>query len=205
MKVDLHVHAKERSSCARAGEEEMIQAAISRGLDGLAFTDHYQLIPRRRVAELNARYAPFCVFAGIETRIAPLSGDQEGEDLLVLGLDDSSLETRRWTCPELHAFVRGRGGFMVLAHPFRFRDTINIDVEQYPPDAIELHSKNIRVEDETRIRALAERLGVRLLCNSDAHQAQDVGLYYNVLPRMVQDARELVTVLQNGDHCCAGR
>jgi predicted metal-dependent phosphoesterase TrpH len=191
MKVDLHVHAKERSSCARDGEEEMIRAAVCHGLDGLAFTDHWRLIPFPRVQELSASYAPFCVFGGIEIRIA-------GEDLLVLGLYDALLETRKWTYPELHAFVRQQGGFLVLAHPFRYRDTINVDVEQYRPHAIELCSTNIRAEDEGRIRALAERLDLRLLGNSDAHRAKDVGLYYNVLPRTVRDDRELIAVLKNG-------
>jgi len=194
MKIDLHVHAKERSFCARDGEEEMIRAAIKRGLDGLAFTDHQRLVPPRRVAELNARYAPFCVFGGIEIRIS-------GEDLLVLGLCDLSLETREWTYPDLHSFVRRRGGFLALAHPFRYRDWINVDVEKHPPDAIELRSKNIRAGDEARIRALGEWLGVRLLCNSDAHRAKDVGAFYNVLPRMVLDDKELVTVLKNGAVC----
>ena len=88
---------------------------------------------------------------------------------------------------------------MALAHPFRYRDTINVEVEKHPPDAIELVSKNIRAGDEARIRTLAERLDVRLLCNSDAHRAKDVGAFYNVLPRMALDDKGLVTVLMNGD------
>lgn len=198
MKVDLHVHTQERSSCAKSGEEEMIRAAIKRGLDGLAFTDHHSLIPPQRVDELNEKYAPFCVFGGIEIRVS-------GEDLLVLGLYDSLLETRKWTYPELHAFVRQQGGFLVLAHPFRYRDTINVDIELYRPHAIELCSTNIRAEDEGRIRALAERLNVRLLGNSDAHRAKDVGLYYNVLPRTVRDDKELIAILKMAGYRCEER
>jgi histidinol phosphatase-like PHP family hydrolase len=190
MKIDLHVHARERSSCAKSGEEEMVRAAIQRGLDGLAFTDHGRLIPPRRVAGLNARYAPFRVFGGIEIRLA-------GEDVLVLGLEEPLLERRKWTYPELHAFVRQHGGFLVLAHPFRYHDTVNLDVEGYPPDAIELRSVNIRADDEGRIRALAQRLDLRLLCNSDAHRAEDVGCHYNLLPRAPQDDEDLARVLRD--------
>jgi histidinol phosphatase-like PHP family hydrolase len=195
VKIDLHVHTKERSPCAKDSDEEMIRAAIDRGLDGLAFTDHGRLVPRQRLSELDEQYAPFCVFGGIELSIS-------GEDLLVLGLDDSVLEEYEWTYPELHAFVLGQGGYLVLAHPFRFRDTVDVDIETYPPDAIELHSMNIRASDEGRICALAERLNLRLLCNSDAHRALDIGRFFNVLPRAPQDSAGLVEILQVDDFQC---
>lgn len=198
MKIDLHVHAMERSSCAVSGEEEVIRAAISRGLDGLAFTDHHRLVLPWRIAELRKRYAPFRVFNGIEISVS-------GEDMLVLGLHDPVLETQVWTTyPELHGFVRQRGGFIALAHPFRFHDTITVDVETYRPDGIEIRSTNIKAEHEVRIRALAERLDLPLLCNSDAHRAEDVGAYYNVLPRAPRDDRDLISVLKAGGHQCGG-
>lgn len=195
MKLDLHVHAKERSRCARASEEEMIRAAIGCGLDGIAFTDHNRLIPLRRLEELNKKHAPLRVFGGIEISVP-------GEDVLVLGLQDRDLETRKWTYPELHAFVRQRDGFLVLAHPFRFQDTIGVDVETYPPDAIELCSINIKAQDQDLIHALAERLNLRLLCNSDAHRAREVGRYYNLLPRMPENDAGLVSILKDGGYRC---
>jgi histidinol phosphatase-like PHP family hydrolase len=199
MKIDLHVHAKERSPCSIAGEEAMIQAAIERGLDGLAFTDHHHLVPPQRIAELCTKYAPFSVFNGVEISTS------EGEDLLVLGLYDLLLETHPWTSPELHTFVRQRGGFLLLAHPFRFRPWINLDLESHPPDGIEIHSTNIDSKNEDRIRALAKRLGLPLLCNSDAHLTADIGTYYNVLPRAPRDGRDLVRILKTNGHRCECR
>jgi histidinol phosphatase-like PHP family hydrolase len=197
IKIDLHVHAKERSACAQAGEEEMIRAAMKRGLDGLVFTDHGRLVPPRRLAELSERFAPFAVFGGIEIRVS-------GEDVLVLGIQDPVLESRKWTYPELHAFVSRHRGFLVLAHPFRYRDRVNIDIETYRPDALELRSTNIKTEAETHILALAERLGLRLVCNSDAHRAADVGCYYNRLAHRPQDGEELTLVLKAGKYQCDG-
>lgn len=195
-KVDLHVHSKERSPCSAAGEEEIIQAAIKRGLDGLAFTDHHRLVPPQRVAELCEKYAPFHVFNGIEIRVL------RGEDLLVVDLHDPVLETHMWAYPELHAFVRQRRGFLALAHPFRFHDAINVDIETYRPDGIEIHSVNMDAEDEARIRALAERLNLPFLCNSDAHRAEDIGVYHNVLPRAPVDGKDLARIVRaNGCQC----
>jgi predicted metal-dependent phosphoesterase TrpH len=196
MKIDLHVHSRERSACGRSGEEKMIQAAIACGLDGLAFTDHHRLVPAERLAELNHRYAPFRVFGGIEVSVV------EGEDVLVLGVRDPALESRDWPYSDLFAFARARAGFLVLAHPFRYHDTIQVDIEQYPPDAIELCSKNIRASDEPRIREVVERCGLRPLCNSDAHRAMDVGLYHSQLGRTPRDERDLLEVLRARDYTC---
>ncbi|MCP4536160.1 MAG: PHP domain-containing protein [Chloroflexi bacterium] len=193
--IDLHVHAMERSSCAVSGEEDMIQAAIRRGLGSLVFTDHDHLVSPQRIAELRKKYAPFRVFGGIEIKVS-------GEDILVLGVHDLTLEVRIWTYPELYGFVQQRGGFIALAHPFRFHNTINVDIETYRPDGIEIRSTNIRPKHQARIRALAERLGLPLLCNSDAHREKDVGAYYNVLPHAPRDEQDLIYMLKAGKHQC---
>jgi predicted metal-dependent phosphoesterase TrpH len=174
----------------------MIQAAIARGLDGLAFTDHHCLVPAGRLAELNRKYAPFRIFGGVEVSVVG------GEDVLVLGTRDPALESRNWSYSDLFTFVRARAGFLILAHPFRFNDTIQVDIEHHPPDAMELCSKNVRASDEPRIREVIERYGLRPLCNSDAHRAVDVGLYHSQLGRTPWDERELLEVLRAGDYMC---
>ena len=198
MKIDLHVHASERSPCSSSGEEDMIQAAMAYGLDGLVFTDHHRLVPPERLQDLNRKYAPFRVFSGIEITVI------EKEDVLVLGIQDPALESRRWTYRELFAVARQRNGFLALAHPFRYHNTINIDIETYPPDAIEIHSKNTGVCDEPQIRATLERLGMFPICNSDAHSAEHVGIYYNQLAYTPQDEQELLSILKAGDYTCHG-
>jgi histidinol phosphatase-like PHP family hydrolase len=198
MKIDLHVHTKERSPCGRSSEEEMIQAGIDYGLDGLVFTDHHRLIPIGRLKELNRRYAPFRIFGGVEISVI------EGEDILVLGVRDTRLESRDWSYPDLFAFVREREGFLVLAHPFRFHDSVDIDLMTYPPDAVELHSNNIGVCDEPRIRDLLISVELFPVCNSDAHSAERVGIYYNQLLRSPKDEGDLMEILRTGQYTCRG-
>jgi histidinol phosphatase-like PHP family hydrolase len=174
MKVDLHVHTLERSPCAKASEDEQLQAASKAGLDALFITDHWALVPAKRLSELNRRYAPLRIFGGIEV-------SADGEDLLVLGVQDARLETQAWTYPELHAFVRRRGGFLILAHPFRYRPGISIDIQSYPPDAIELFTPNTPVHAQDEIRTIARSLSLPVLSNSDAHTTERLGLHYNLL------------------------
>jgi histidinol phosphatase-like PHP family hydrolase len=191
MKVDLHLHASERSSCSKATEQEQIRAAIAAGLDAVAFTDHERLVPREHLRELNRRYAPFRIFTGIEIKV-------DGEDVLVLGVHDPALENTLWRYPELHTFVRARQGFLAIAHPFRYHPEISLDLERFAPDALEIHSINIVETSGDRIRAVAARLGLPLLCNSDAHSADVVGRYYNVLERAPADEHELMRMLREG-------
>lgn len=189
MKIDLHVHAKERSHCAKISEEEQIQSAQRAGLDGLAITDHNKLVPTARLAELNRKYAPFRIFTGIE-----VSADRE--HWIVLGVRDPLLELPGWRYPDLRDFVRWKGGFIALAHPFRASDDIRADIYQYPPDGIEIASFNTEARWENDIRKLAERFGLTLLRNTDAHFAGQMGAYYNDLPVTVETDRDLVKVLR---------
>lgn len=192
MKIDLHVHTVERSACAHASEDEQISAAIDCGLDALVFTDHARLVSRVRVEELNKVYAPFRIFGGIEITV------QEREDVLVLGIHDPALEFRDWTYPDLYSFVRERGGWIAVAHPFRYHPTINLDVKGYPPDALEGCSINIPFSAQPHIREVGRELGLRVVCNSDAHHSRHIGTGYNLLDEMPVDEAALAHVLRTG-------
>lgn len=192
MKIDLHVHTRARSPCARSSTDEMIRAAVDRGLDGLVISDHDRLVPTEDLVYLNAKYAPFRIFGGIEITT-------RGEHVLVLGVRDEALEDRWWAYPDLHTFVQGRGGFLALAHPFRFNPRqLEVDVEQFPPHAMEVHSHNTPRQAEARIRQMAAQLDVSLLSNSDAHHRDDIGAHYNVLDCEPDNMEALVRILKEG-------
>jgi predicted metal-dependent phosphoesterase TrpH len=192
MKIDLHVHTRERSSCAHSSADEMIRAAIYSGLDGLVITDHDRLVPQERLAYFNAKYAPFRVYGGIEVTT-------HEEHVLVIGVREERLEQTWWAYADLHAFVVERGGFLAVAHPFRFsRGRMEIDLDRFPPHALEVHSRNTPPSAEPRIREMAERLGLSLLSNSDAHHISDLGGYYNVLDGEPEDMQTLMRMLKEG-------
>ena len=130
------------------------------------------------MAALNRQYAPFRIFGGVEVSLPE-------EHVVVLGVQDHALESLDWNYEALWRFVRQQGGFMTLAHPFRFHDYIGVPVERYPPDAIEVYSINTAARNEKRIRAIAERLGIRLLSDSDSHTTRTIGMFFN---RVAQEA-----------------
>ena len=59
MKVDLHVHTKERSPCGRSSAVEQIQAAVSAGLGAIAERGDGQ--PRRGEGQRPERHAERCL------------------------------------------------------------------------------------------------------------------------------------------------
>jgi predicted metal-dependent phosphoesterase TrpH len=195
MKIDLHVHTQERSSCGKAPEEAQVRAAIAAGLDAIVFTDHHRLAPLERLEALNQQYAPFRVFGGIEITA-------QGEDFLVLGLRHPVLESPDWSYPALYEFVRQQGGYIAMAHPFRYRANIELEIDRYIPDAIEVHSPNTPADQETRIREIASRLGMPVLCNSDAHSTERLGTYYIQLNDFPCDEKELIASLKSGRFRC---
>ncbi len=195
MKIDLHVHSSERSPCGQASEEKQIRAAIAAGLDAIVFTDHHRLVPQKRLEELNRRYTPFRIFGGIEITT-------DGEDVLVLGLQDPTLEKAKWAYRDLHAYVRSRGGFIAMAHPYRYHPEIQLPLGQCVPDAIEIHSINTSPARADKIREVALLLGVPTLCNSDAHNTDALGKYYNTLEVCPANEQELIALLKTGQFKC---
>lgn len=190
MKLDLHVHSSERSKCARSTDEEQVRAAIAAGLEGFFFTDHNRFIPPDKLASLNQQFSPFQIFRGIEITCT-------GEDFLVLGVPDADLERDDWQYTDLHRFVRERNGFIALAHPFRYRDFIAVDCEDYRPDAIEICSVNTPVTARTRISDLAKAWNIPTLSNSDAHSTERLGTYFNILDETPPDEAAILESLRN--------
>jgi predicted metal-dependent phosphoesterase TrpH len=186
MKIDLHVHTSERSECSQLTEHEQIQAAIQAGLDGIAITDHEKLVPSRRLEELRAQYTPFILYTGIEV-------PANGLHWLVLGLHDPLLEGPFWNYRDLHAYVRSKGGLIILAHPYRYKPWLGVNLDHHTPDGIEVRSTNTPITRENKIRKLAEKLCIVPVINSDAHRSGSIGPYYNDVNYPAHDDAGLIS------------
>lgn len=169
----------------------MIAAACAAGLDAIVFAEHDRLVGREHLAMLNAKYAPFKIFTGIEIAL-------DGEHVVVIGIDNPLLETHPWRWDELCQFVEKNNGFAFLAHPYRWHDDVGIDIENHPPGAVEIFSSNMGECDRELVESLAARPTIRPIANSDAHAAELVGLYYNELAANPANDGELVEALKSG-------
>lgn len=197
MKIDLHLHCSERSSCSIATTEEQINQAKKMGLDAIVITEHDLLLETEYLEKLNRIHAPFKIYGGIEIRLFENGYE---EDLIIIGVHDKLLENKKWTYPELYDFVTKKNGFIGLAHPYRYKDFIAIDVENYPPHAIELYSSNLDEEKLDMRIQLAENLNCHLMVNSDSHSIHSTGKYFNIMNRTPRDEKDLVNMLINGEY-----
>jgi histidinol phosphatase-like PHP family hydrolase len=81
-----------------------------------------------------------------------------------------------------------------------------VDIERYPPDALEGCSINVPLPQASHIREIAADLGIQVICNSDAHRVRHIGAGYNLLK--VDDTEEplneraLIEHLKAGDFLC---
>lgn len=190
MKIDLHIHTSERSHCAVVHAEDQIRAAIAAGLDAIAITDHDRLVPAALRRQWAAKYPDLRILPGIEISLT--------EDILVVGLDDLRLEQEPWTWPQLHGYVRGREGVLIVAHPFRYNDRVHLDCVNHPPDALEAYSTNLSPRLAPRIRSEAAKLGVPVVSNSDAHDTAPLGRYFNRLDGPAGGDAEILEAIRTG-------
>lgn len=158
LKLDLHAHPFEALGFPKpdiSSVGKIIEVARSKGLDGLAVTEHYSPRYGRMAKEIAESHFPnqFLIIPGQETRV----GSQE---VVELYLNDSLT-------------------FRFLAHP---QSTYGFEPDRYGVQGIEIdnfiHNPCIDHEEVTRI---ARQYNLLELHNSDAHLLEELGNYYNCL------------------------
>ncbi|MGI6375792.1 MAG: PHP domain-containing protein [Anaerolineae bacterium] len=189
MRIDLHVHTSRYSSCGHATPEEMAQAALDHGLDGIVLTEHNVTWPLDELAELRAAFPALTILSGIE-----LTSDR-GDDYLVLGLPRQDWFAPRLPAEEIVQRSQRLGGVVILAHPYRYRDDVPEILFTCPVDGIEVASCNMHGGASQGAVRLVQALGAFPVWNSDAHHTRDVGLYANVLPGRIADEVQLAAAL----------
>ena len=167
MKIDLHTHCREATACPTPTFEivERILAAVKRkGLDGIAVTEHYTNYYGHKVKEIvDTQFDDKVVVVPGQEVARMLSGREPGVIHVVeLYLPDDLI-------------------FRFIAHPGH---PYVKDLSQYIDEGIHgIELKNPLHDGdgltEKQIEELAEKHGLILLTNSDAHRLENIGTYYN--------------------------
>jgi len=171
-KYDFHVHYKAHAQDVVGHEEAMVQRAIEVGLSGLCFTEHSQRLPDDRLLQLRLAYPQIKLWSGAEISTA------EGNDVLLFGRFEipSSRPTWSW----LRGYCKANGVETCLAHPFRKARIIPRPFIEYPPDYVEIASRNTPPWAAPRIADLF-LCGSLCYClvNSDSHKPRHLGWQFN--------------------------
>ena len=135
MKIEMHVHTSEGSSCAKAEAQEIVKAYGEAGYDAIVITNHFDplllqefgetdeqkieryLLGYRKAREAGKRYGVKVMF-GVEIRLEP-----GVEDFLIYGIDEEFLFQNPNLCflsqSEVFNRCHAYGAVFYQAHPFR--------------------------------------------------------------------------------------
>lgn len=191
-KVDLHVHSR-YSEDNNSDPESSIQQAISLGLHGIAFTEHYFYKSSGPIERLKEIYrGRIIIFRGVEFSTA------EGH-CLVFGADTDLLVPTRAPVGDLIRIVNRAGGVVIPSHPYRKGTSLGDMVLRLEGlCALEgCNGFNMKAYNSMAID-MAKALGLPYTGGSDAHAPEEVGLCYTEFNREVTD-ENLIELLRSGD------
>ena len=192
MKFDLHIHSN--YSDGHASVVEIIDAAVHRGLDGIALTDHDNMrgIPAAR-KYIKEQKLDLILIPGVEVTTS------EGH-LLVLGVEEPP--KRKLSPEETIEAAHTLGGIADVPHPYHpFRNAIG----RIPnADAVEVYnSKHIFGLANGRAWVEARRRHMPMVAGSDSHFAETVGLGVTELD--AEDVDEVLEAIRAGRTRILGR
>ena len=195
MNYDLHTHTKYSSRCGVAEPEHLVKVAISKGLDGIAVTDHDTI--KGAIAAKKFETSDFKVIIGCE--VTTTNGE-----LIGLFLQD---EVKSRNPIEVIQEIHDQSGIVVVPHPFdryrsaRFND-LNMFLEQV--DAIEVfNSRCISNRSNQLARDFAIKYGTKynlsMVGGSDAHYLNEVGLGYTRIDDIEEDTKnDVINYVKDG-------
>lgn len=172
MRIDTHVHTIYSrhyfwGSDALNTPLEMIKAAIQKGMDGLAITDHNTVRGSLVALKEAKRFKNFMILTGCEIRT------REGE-IIALGIKENV--PMNLTIEETVEKIKDLGGVSVAPHPFGsfiFRKCAG--KKSLRADAIEVYNSTLTKGQNNKALSLAKVFKKSITAGSDAHSARVVG------------------------------
>jgi predicted metal-dependent phosphoesterase TrpH len=168
-KIDLHVHSK-YSGDTDAEPEELVARAISVGMNGIAFTEHYSYEASEPVERLREKYEDsILIVRGVELSTV------EGH-CLVFGTNTDRLSISHAPVEKVVRVVNEAGGVVIPSHPFRRGSGLGDTLSGIRGlCAIEgCNGANLHAFNAKAIEA-AKELNLPFTGGSDAHAPEEVG------------------------------
>lgn len=195
MKIDLHVHIKRTSHCARCEIDEMAKAALNVGLDAIVVLDHNYQATLEECNRVMSVIPKIKIFRGAELNL-------NNDDLVLISTEPMNFmpayKQRFHDIEFMNEWAKMAGNLAILAHPYRRRDSISWDLNKFCPHAIEIGSNHIVKENRLKINKLATEFKMNTVAVSDAHKTRHLGGYCIETERVVNNEMDLCHVIKNG-------
>lgn len=202
MIIDLHTHSYPASPCSSVSVEDLIVNAKQKGLNGICLTDHNYVWDQRTVEQLSEHYE-FLVLRGNE--ITTNQGD-----MIVFGFEKNIKGIIR--LEDLKKEVDKAKGFIIAAHPFRGFLTFGVSqlgltIEKAVQrslfksvNAIETLNGKVTQKENSFAAEVAKALNLPQTGGSDAHLADEVGIYATRFTDTIKNENDLVQALRDKNY-----
>ncbi|MDH4123828.1 MAG: CehA/McbA family metallohydrolase [Thermoplasmata archaeon] len=171
MKIDLHVHSN-YSPDGKLTPLEILRILKSRGIDGVAITDHNSIKGSLSAID-ESKETGMLLIRGTE-----ISSEEGHIAALGVGQDVERGLSPEETIDKIHAL----GGIAVAVHPFRLSTGVGSNViRRCRFDAIETLNSWTTRRRNIKASKLADELKIPKTAGSDGHKDYDIGKAYVVI------------------------
>ncbi|MGQ9788542.1 MAG: CehA/McbA family metallohydrolase [Candidatus Hadarchaeaceae archaeon] len=191
LQLDLHVHTR-YSYDGNCSVEKAVEVAKSRGMNGIAITDHDTVSGHGEAKKINK--SGFLIIPG--TEISSAHGH-------IVGLGVNEAIPKGLPATDTVELIRDQGGIAIAAHPFALGRSPEL-VYRAKFDAIEcLNSRAIFLSNPLAQR-FARKNGLVMVAGSDAHQCGDIGMAFTLVDCEL-DLETILEKIKKGKTSIAGR
>ena len=172
IKVDLHVHTS-NSKDGVSRLDEILKAAMKRGLHGIAITDHDVPLSFRDAEELSGQTG-LLIIPGVEITT------KQGHLLALCFEENFKTSIDVYEAADL---IKSSGGLLIVPHPLdKFSQGIGERLTlEIAPHAIEVYNASSWRRFNRRAFTLVQKSGIPGVAGSDAHHWRAVGAAYTVI------------------------
>lgn len=197
MKIDLHLHIKRNSRCAKMEIPDAVQTLTNHNITGFSLFDHYYFTKDKDIQQIKDINPLLTVFKGTEINIRGQKG--KNEDFVIISDVEpptSTMTKREFILSDFLIYLKDNPDtIVILAHPFRRHDFVDFDFS-FPLDCIEIRSTHINDINKDKILDFAFQHGIGLIVNSDAHKIGHIGEYFTEIPDGITTCSELKCCLE---------
>ncbi len=173
MKCDLHCHTS-YSYDSTSPPKEMVEAAIKKGIDCLAITDHEKVKGAAEALQF-AFDKPILIIPGIEIK------SKDGD---ILGLNIKKVIPNALSAKETIKKIKEAGGTAIIPHPFGWFCSFKEDLKKLVNeiDGIEILNASLFGNGNKIAFDFAKKFNLPFTAGSDAHSPSFVGRAYLEIP-----------------------